>query len=546
SYSSTSLEKCVNGIITSRSLNDENIYLINTDIRLSRPAIYYDIAYELRLFNQKPTFYIISGNITKILHKLYMFDRLNNNASVIIINEAFNTNIFQLLEYYFLSKAIILTDNTNGNTIKNKPNLHGTNLRPSHSAFNTTCYDNNIYLTETSHLVFQKLKALHPFAPPYVFNRTSGIFTSIINIIAERLKIKVQYYASNVSLASHRLDPQFLTRNFDLFVGPVYMAVTETYYFSKSIFITYDPPIYVFPRIQRRNIFKIICKEFSLLVWLWFLSLFALLYFMFFIFERLTFSESKISSTYILLLSILLEGTAPVRIKNISLKILFTTFLIFTIIFSTLYKAKMFDIMKEGFSYNLYNSKEDILKYRLEVGLRDISFAEIYRLSTSSFERAIYHNHLFVECGEYKNCLNRTATQKNLVTAMILRYLQYLLPKYFLDDEGKSQFHVIYLPFSPLYFGLAFLKDHPQIHSFNRYLLLLKERGFVDYFQREYEWKYQAAMALPSNTKGAISKSLSLKSFETVFLLYFMGIIISFISFLTELIVQKAKKATAM
>ncbi|KAI2474293.1 Ionotropic receptor 146, partial [Diabrotica virgifera virgifera] len=541
SDASTPLETCVNEILTSRNLSDENIYLINTDIRISHPVIYYETKYELRLFNKKPTLYVISGNITDTLQKLYITAKLNRNSLFIIMSNSFNVNIFQLLKYYFVNNAVSLTNIVNGTKIKNEIGFYKA-MRLSHWSLDK-CHKNNIYLVEISnnkkyHL--KKLKVLYQSSPPYIINSTSGIYISIINIIAERLQIKVKYYKSNMSISAHKVSPEFLTRNFDLFVGPVYMASTEKYFYSKSVFITCDRSIYVFPKIVKQNYLMIIFQEFSLTLWCWLLLVITLIYFLFFVFEKLLLHQSKMP-TYILLLSILLEGTAPVHIKNISCKILFTTFLIFTIIFTTLYKAKMFDIMKEGLSYNLYNSEEDILKYRLKIGVRDISILKLFNFSVHPFESAVYEQHLFEECGDYNNCLNITATKKNLVTAMILRYLQYVLPTYFLDDEGKSVFQVSYMPYLPIYHGIALLKDHPLTNSFNRYLGLLKEFGLVDYIQEKYEWKFQKAMTLAANTEGLISRSLSLKDFETIFLIYSFGIFVSLLTFFIELIIQKIK-----
>ncbi|KAI2474007.1 Ionotropic receptor 144, partial [Diabrotica virgifera virgifera] len=537
-YLTTALDACINEIITPGSPTDENIYLVNTNIRISRPAVYYDTEQELKLFNKKPTFYIISGNISNNLQTLYIKERLNRYSVFIIIIKHFNRNISELLKYYFVNKALIVTDIINASRHNYKTNSYNRNMRHKYLSL-TKCYGHSIYpLNIIGKKKNRRLRAICPFSPPYVNNSTSGLYISIIKLITERLKIKVKYYVSNTSSSSHLMATEFVTRNFDLYVGPLLTVGTEKYFYSKSVFILCDTPIYVFPRREKTNYLRIICDEFSLTIWCWFLGLVTLIHFLFYIFEKIILSGSEIPT--FTLLRILLEGGAPIKIKKNSFKILFTTFLLFALIFTTLYKTKMFDILKGGFSYNLYNTEEDILKYGLKVGLTDMAFSIHFKISIDPIQQIIFNNNLLEECGNYENCLNITATRKYLVSTTTLRYLQYILPTYFLDEQGKSMFHVSHITLGPMFMGLAVLKDHPQLNTFNRYFSLLREGGFIDHFQKNNDWKYQKAMALASTTKRLNSARLPLKSFETVFLLYFVGIVLSLFIFLMELMIRNS------
>ncbi|KAI2474006.1 Ionotropic receptor 143 [Diabrotica virgifera virgifera] len=534
---SKALEKCVDQILSVKFSKNDRIYLVNTDLKISYPAINFNTEKEQIFLTTKPTMYIISDNFTKTVHEIYEANMFNPLALYIFVSEKLDDNMTKVFQIYSIQNALMVTNFVNISTQNFDTEEQPVKKRYTIKFLKMCLNYGTVLRVSLQKKSFTNLKILCALSEPYVISTEEGIHIDIIKEIAKNLKIKPTFYKTDLPGHSTRIVEEFNSRNYDVYATPTAIMYPDEYFYTLTDFITEDHWIMVLPRVESTYYLKLIFQEFTLAVWICFLVLLFFVYFLFWLNAKIIPHQQKVSLITVLL-PILLDGSANITGRNLFCRTLFIVYLVFATMFTTAYKTKLFVILKDGLSYQLYKSEDDILKYKLKVGIRDMSFTQIYKHSTLPFLSALYKNHLLKPCGFYLDCVNITATEKNLVSTIAFRQLQYFIPDYFLDNQGRS----LVLVFgrdraSSLLYSLVFRRDHPLIERFNEKLTKLREGGFAEYLHRKFERRYNKAINLATNQDTV--NPLSLENLETIFLIYLVGLTLCFVVFIMEKIYQK-------
>ncbi|CAG9829960.1 unnamed protein product [Diabrotica balteata] len=513
---------CVDQILSTGILYNVHqriIFLVNNDMKIKYPAIYYNVDSNLKLYDRTPGLFIIAGNITKILETIYKNTTEIHKCDFIISVPALDKSLFQLLEKYFVKNATLLLKNTY--TSKESLDTELYDVKPLNICSHLNHRILQVFLRVD---LYKALKVLSPIVPPFVINSQNGIHTEIINVIAKNMNLTIR---CDINGSNGVLDHKaFRAGKYDLYAGTINSYDLEAHMFEHTVFVTYDYLIYAFPKIVQINWLKIVHKEFTISVWLCFFGLVLLLYILFVLFERVLPNNKTKSSIALSLLRVLLEGTTDIFTTHVSLKILSITFILFGMLFTTAYKTKMFDIMTGDFTYHLYHEWDDIMKNKLKIGITDASLTKYYKQASKKAFSTIKNNNLFEVCNEMLDCLNVTATKKSTVIPLTSRSFYYYVPDHFLDSDGKPMFDIIYPKIVNLmYFTLGFKKGHPHFNSFNRKLQHFKEGGLIYVLYRKYSSKYKKAAALAEYKASIDSTILTLQSFQTAFIMYLIELV---------------------
>ncbi|XP_072377955.1 uncharacterized protein Ir62a [Diabrotica undecimpunctata] len=535
----TAESNCVDRILSTGkyNLHQRIIFLVNNDMKIKYPAIHYDVDYNLKLYDRGPGLFIIAGNITKILENIYKNTTKSHKCDFIISVPALDKSLFQVLEKYFVKNTILLLKNRY--TSKESLDTGLYDVKPLNICSHLKYGILQVFLRVD---LYKALKVFSPIVPPFVINPQDGIHAEIIKIIAKNMNLTIRY---DVNGSNGVLDDKaFRAGKYDLYAGTINSYDLTAHLFEHTVFVTYDYLIYAFPKMVKINWLKIVHKEFTVSVWLCFFGLVLLLYILFVLFEKVLPNKTKLSIP-LSLLRVLLEGAMDVSTNHVSLKILSITFILFGMLFTTAYKTKMFDIMTGDFTYDLYHEWDDIIKYKLKIGITDASLVKYYKQASKTVFSTINNNNLFEVCNDWLDCLNVTAIKKSTIIPLLSRSFYYFVPDHFLDSDGKPMFQIIYPKnVYQMYFSMGFKKGHPHFNTFNRKLQHFKEGGLTYVLYRKYSSKYKKAAALAEYKASIDSTILTLQSFQTTFIMYLIGICLSGIAFLAEVLHKKRKIST--
>ncbi|CAH1105961.1 unnamed protein product [Psylliodes chrysocephalus] len=523
--SENDIEICTNNILESSFNIKDIIILVNTNVKTKYPVKRYSTIFKINLRGRKqPDLYIISGHTAQALKVLYSSILLISHKKFVIFVDEINEDFLEVLDKYFIYNVLIVTIN-------------------SYSVFSLRCSSSgklySVLLGSCSKLIFEKrlfhgcikphnnLKVLYGIAPPYVISSSKGIIIELVNMVAANLRLKLEYKSVKPSTTVLDVAKEFKTRNYDMYVSKISDRMVEYLETQKTVGLIQDKLVFVTPNLVEQNRWVIFTKEYSNVVWWYLFGLFVLLYALFYFISYLFKDKNKESIIYILL-SVLFEGSAMIRTKLLSFKVLFLNYLIFTLIISTVYKSKMFDLMRTDNNFQLINSRADVLTSSLTIALPDPLLMEMYKVSTDPIELGLSKKDFEFCSQNYWECINKTAFEKNVITSCFIKQLQYYVPIHYLDKDGKSMLNVLEEDYHDLfYFVIVFRLGHPLFTVFNKKLMYLYEAGFVKYISDNLERKYKRALYLAKVKRSYIP--LTLKDFQTTFIMYFCCVILCFV-----------------
>ncbi|CAG9826618.1 unnamed protein product [Diabrotica balteata] len=380
-------------------------------------------------------------------------------------------------------------------------------------------------------LKFSKLDATWIHFAPFIVSPTEGIHVEVINMIASYLHVNINYVESQSLINPLAVEPKFKENFYDFSVVPY---VNETTQFDKTMTFTEDVPVYVTPRIVINKKWQIFYREFDNKIWICFFIMIVFLYILF-KFSHLIFPYKSDFSAFEIILGVLLGSIGEINTRTISLKLLLTLYVFFSLLFTTIYRSKMFDMMKTDLSTQLITSREDILKSNLKIGMPGAPFIRLLKLSQNPFESALVANDRVINCFNFTACVDRVVFNKDIIAKRLIKAMQFLIPAIYLDSKGRSLIYIIKDPdVVPFHFGILFLKGHPLFEKFNKNILLLKEAGFIRHLCKIYESNYEKAMILAQNKQALQYSKLQLETLESTFFIYLFGITASIIVFSIE------------
>ncbi|KAI2474041.1 Ionotropic receptor 164 [Diabrotica virgifera virgifera] len=531
-------QKCINHLLNLTVNHKDIIYVINTDIHVSYPAVYCNTNKMSDIFiRQIPSLYIIAGNLTEVFRRLYERSVLNSKGKYIIIMNVTSTDYIDIFKTYYLNQVIIL--NINGNVLCLLSECS------SRLCYKEQAICENIKSTEDffkiqSLFKHTKLDVTWSAYGPFVVDQTKGIHIEIINIIASNMNLETNYIKTPTFTNPFQIEPKFKENIYDLSSLPY---TNETLQFDKTFMVTEDKPAYITPRILVSRTWQIFFIEYEVTIWCMFVLVIVSLCAVLKLYIALIPNRDKVS-IFNIIFGILLEGSCLYRTNNISLKLLIFNYSLFSLLFTTVYRGKMFDIMKTELSSQMITTKEDMLKYELKMGLPGDTFLDLYKMSIDPVDIEMKKNGRYLNCFNFTECLNRVAFKGDILSQRLLKPVKWLIPQYYQDSSGKSLLNIIQRPDSiPHQFGMLFRKGYPLFEEFNKKIIILKEAGVVEYIEKKHEELYIKATTLAQLKDGIKYSSLNLHILQSTFVVYLIGIGFSLLVFFIEITFKEVTKA---
>ncbi|KAI2474141.1 Ionotropic receptor 139 [Diabrotica virgifera virgifera] len=539
------LESCINSILDYIKHDKNFIYVINTNIRIRNvPIVSFNRTTDIGIVSTVlPDIYVVSGNAVKVLKNMYKSKMLVNSKYFIFIVQNINQRIENTLERHFIYKALFVTFNYKKDyyeIFKKTFTSHQlVDVCPKQKQ-NELKIGRKLNMTFTEKKKFDYLNVFYDIDPPYVISTTEGVHIELLNIIAENIKVKLNFIKSKKRTIATEISSEFIKNHtYDLYGALLSIKFQlQDFAYDLMITITEDKLVFITPNILITNNWAIFYGEFTNSVWAYFIFLLLTLSVIISLVDYLV-PEKKNTDILCFLLSVLFEGTVTIYSKKLSIKIIFINYIIFVLILTTIYKAQMFDIMRKDNAYNPIRSRMDIMKFNFKVCLPEKLIFDSFKLSKNPIEHYIGWNSKLIIDKNYWKCINMTAYE-NTITVRLLKSLEYIVPQFYLDENGLPLVTILEEDFhSYVYCVFAFRKGHPLLNIFNKKLAILKETGFVEYQYKIYKQQFKKSVAAAQEKHSFNFKALKLNALQSVFIVYITLVGISSLVFSLELLLDK-------
>ncbi|KAI2474015.1 Ionotropic receptor 131 [Diabrotica virgifera virgifera] len=542
----SNLENCINELVTSTIPRKQFVYVINTNIKIkNHPTVFYNtISAIKKMSTMIPDVYVVSGNISEILNVLQKSEMLaNTNYFVFCVQNIDQHNIRNTLDKYFISRAVFITLNDKNNYYE----IYKMTESMQHELIDTCPKHNDIKLYRKQNITigflkkFKNLNVLYNIAPPFVISSTKGIHIELLRVIGKHLNVKTHFIKLKKVAGAVGISPEFINnRTYDLY-GALFSLrfVGQLNYIDLSVPVTEDKIVLITPRVLLTNNWTIFYGEFSNSVWIYFVVLLISVSLVIFLIDYLI-PEKKENDILSFLLYLLFEGTINVHTRKKCVKIIVINYLLFVLIFSTIYKSHMFNILRKDNSYNPIKCRKDILKFNFQTCMPSPVVFDSFKQSEDPIEQYLgwYSEPVYKD---YWGCMNMTAYEQNAVSLKSLKILKYVVPNKYLDENGYPYINILEDDYHfYAYFRFGFRKGHPLLEIFNKKLIILKETGFIQYQYKLYEQQFQKAVAKAAEAQKKHNfnfKALKLSTLQSVFFAYFALIGIGILVFCLEILV---------
>ncbi|KAI2473999.1 Ionotropic receptor 151 [Diabrotica virgifera virgifera] len=524
-------QKCINSVLLASDMSDEVIYVVNLNFIFQVPVIYYNTNHNFtRNFYNKPTTFILAGNVCETLENLYNQTLFNSRAKFIILVAKISKKFYKTLDDYNIYKVLVIIKSTMQMFVYQTSKKSNYQMVP----LTSTCSALKINVLTTEKTEISTLKTMYALTPPGIINKKEGTYIEIVNIILLNMNVTMDFVKTE-NYDTLSVPSQFKTGKFDFFIAPISEHMIQSdILLDKTITVNLDVPVFVVPRVTKpKNIWHIFYEEFSMVVWLCFFTVAFVLYWLFMYFYKRVEMNQNVDM-YIAMISILFEGCTNLHIKSVGLRLLLVNYLIFCLILTTVYKTRMFDIMIKDIPSELFEKSQDIWKYS-NFRMCFPNAALFYIFNTSGYppyRELTKNNRAFVD--EAHNCLEKVAKDKNKLTYLLLSSIEYYVPDFYLDEGGKSLVHTFDIDQLPVSLCFCFREGHPIFPAFNSKLARLKESGIINHIFLKASSTYRKAKAL-ANAKDLFQyNALNVDHLGSTFLVYLFGILFSMIAFCLE------------
>ncbi|KAI2474014.1 Ionotropic receptor 130 [Diabrotica virgifera virgifera] len=537
------LEEFINEVIKSVIVTKQFVYVVNVNVRnINYPVVFYNkICKVTKMYTMLPDIYIISGNISEILDVLHQSQMLANANCFIFYVQKADQNIINTLEQYFIYNALFVRLHPKKSyyeIYKMTPDHQLIEMHPKQKYIKIyEKYDFKKFFLKK----YDYLNVLYDAAPPFIISPTKGIHTELFNIIGKHINVHLNYIKTKEPPGTIEISPEFINnRTYDIY-GAVFASeyLGEAYSFDLTVRFTEDKIVFITPTVLITDNWTIFYGEFKKPVWICFIILLLTLSLVISLTDYLI-PEKPHTEIISFLLALLFEGTVALYTRKKSVKIIFINYLIFVLIFTTVYKSQMFDLMRKSNTYNPIKCRTDMLKFNFKVCMVSKLMVEYLKESHDPIEQYITWSSEVVY-SNFWGCINMTVNEKNTVSLRSLKAVQYLLPpNVYLDKDGYPLLNVLLKDFHTImYFRIAFRKGHPFLDVFNKKLITLKETGLVQYQYKIYEQEFEKAVAAAEKKNNFYFKALKLSTLQSVFFAFFALIGISILVFCFEVVLYK-------
>lgn len=209
-------------------------------------------------------------------------------------------------------------------------------------------------------------------------------------------------------------------------------------------------------------------------------------------------------------------------------RILYLFFTIFSLLLYTAHQSVLVSTLTKPHHEPQIKTVEELLESKLKFGFFPL-IAESYNDSSNWVHRKISSN--FIACPITEECMNRTAFKRDFAVAKNRRQAMYLTQKYYLHPNGKPMIYgfregIMYFP------KFVAASGYPLLKMFDKLILRLLASGLIDKWDKDITSHH----IYKDETKR---RPLTVQHLLLPFVHLMMGLIVSFLVFILEIIIKK-------
>lgn len=509
------------------------------------------------LFNQKPNFYILNMknmNINNIIQFVKAM-QFNRNTKFIFIGNNFNRRTLRKLASKFIT-CVVIIDPATGILYSFTPYKHrmlnkvDTNLKtlgmctqPFHK--DTSFIESDLFSVDIDsfghrpqHKVFHnespkvwtssEISVMYYFSPPYTMCiecENQGIEMDVHLIIMQLINLTGRYHREVIDVLDKRTAVRLNWEKYDILLNSYHfenMDFTSTFVHDYySWFVPAPLPI---------SKWEYICIIFTTETWVFLTFSLILISVIWFSMNFFFYNHRRpmyIIHNLVVIMRLTVEEDFDFQICHFHQLILYTSIYFFVFMLSLIYRTEYTTILTKNIFEEGINSFGDAIQNGLNVGL-PVFRKKLLQDCPEIFD---YMEKNYVPCDFSTACLEQTALERNMITATIDRYFNYVQKK-FVDRDGRNKLKKLFPPLVSVQLVEVLPQGHVLTPILSKYLGYLRAHGFVNYLMKKYD---QQAFVPPVFDSGTIK--LTFEHVQTPITLLVMGIIVGTAVFLSELII---------
>lgn len=545
---------CTENIVRKYMKPQSLIFQLNSDLLFTFPVVRYDPTEHLHMFNvRRPDAYIISVHSNLEMLEIFFMDIIHTNprGKFIFISNKISRNLLKMLRYFYVYKAVLIEKGkTDLIPLYNYDPYHDNHLSIIGSCSQEGFLERHELFRYNlpSNWSQHELTVLYVHYPPYVtyVNSTDyeGIEINLINIVLSHLDVKVSYVKSNFNYWGDIENENFTdawgelkSRKFDFAIGLFHLKFDEFLYFDGTAPYLQDGVRVIAPTAKaRKDSPTTLLRALETKVWImYFLSLMTF-FLVFYIIPKCYNNFNNVAGimdNIMLIIQLVVETSGRYR-GSIKYARFFMALFIFCIFYmNSAFKSKLLLLFSEKKLERQIKTLEDIVESGIGIGFHPY-FNDSFKNNESHVEKYIYENSF--PCPFGWSCVDRVA-KGDIVTMQAVGALKYLVPKYYVDDEGQILIYITDTVIRHFPGQAFFVKGFPLFPRINKYLTILNENGFVEYHYRRIDFENIITLQKATyRNSRLIKKSLNIKKLLGVFYFYLVGILASVSVFLIEIL----------
>ncbi|XP_044755948.1 uncharacterized protein LOC123314707 [Coccinella septempunctata] len=540
---------CINYIINIYANGKSWIITVDDEFNIDFPVMRMDMKRVIKpsVYLQKPDLYIINDE-NKTTNQIIQFIKtmkFNRKTKFILISKDISEKTLKDFATNFITRVVFLNPTTG--TLSNfKPYRHRTlNNIDTNLETLDVCSDisiesdtnipsvgdidrhDGIFCDGTPNIwTGSEISVMYYFSPPYTMClecENKGVELEAHLIIMELMNLTGNYRQKIIDVLDRKTFNELPWEKFDIllnsypFEGLDYTAPFVHDYYSWFV-----------PSPKEIKKWKYICIIFGSETWiaLTFSVIFVsvIWYFMNFL-HKPSRRPIYVLHNLIVILKLTVEEDFVFEIHHVHQLILFASICFFVSVVSLIYKTEYTTVLSKNMYEHDVNSLKDAMEKGLYVGL------PVFRkkLLQNSPETRDYLRKYYVSCDFSTACLEQAAKQRNMITATIDRYFNFVQKK-FMDEDGRSTLKKLHPPLLNVQLVEVLRQGHVLTPFFSKYLGYLRAHGFVNYLMAKYDYQAAVPPLLPSGMK-----KFSLEHVQAPLIFLLTGIIIATATFLVEL-----------
>ena len=211
--------------------------------------------------------------------------------------------------------------------------------------------------------------------------------------------------------------------------------------------------------------------------------------------------------------------------KSQILKIIVFCWIVYCMAISTIYKSYLISFLTDPRLGHSIKTFEQLLESRLPLGYT-VGLSEYFEDSKVSLKF----------CSNITSCLNYVAFDNNMSLVSDEWHVKYLIPRYFLDGKAISLLEILEQEVLSYNLVMLFSKRHLLLDSFNDLIYRISESGLLVKWMKDIN---------KNRTLGDITfpedgwRKLTVENLQSPFYLLLIGLGISFVVFILEVISPK-------